>query len=170
MNYFIYHNDEVAGPYTVEQMLEMLGTGLLTSESLVFIDGEADWKAFADIPELKAPAKAPAPVKAAEPAKAASGPKPGGGPAPAKKVGPKPSAAPVKKTAPPAKKAVSAPTADDGAAAPMSDKQREAYEAAMAKKESGGGSKMKWVAIIGGSLLGVLAIVAALVYFDVIAF
>ena len=173
MNYYIYYDSDVAGPYTKEQMQEMRGTGILTAESLVFIEGEADWHPFSEIEGLSAaPAASPEP-KAPAPAKKALGPKPGmgGGPVAAKKgIGPKPGAAPMKKAAAPAKKAVTAPAAGDGAAAKgMSDAQRTAYEAAMAKKESSGGGKMKLILIIGAVLVAIVAIAGALIYFDIIS-
>jgi hypothetical protein len=72
MNYYIYYNEEVVGPYTNEQMVEMLQSGILNPESPVMLEGESDWKKVSDIKAIGAPApvaqpavKSPAPVKKA---------------------------------------------------------------------------------------------------------
>lgn len=52
MNYHIYYNDEAIGPYTMDQMKEMIESGVLTPETLVFPEGAADWVAASTLEGL----------------------------------------------------------------------------------------------------------------------
>lgn len=51
-HYYIYHEDEVVGPYDVEQLREIAASGLLSTESLVCLEGASDWQAATTVEGL----------------------------------------------------------------------------------------------------------------------
>ena len=172
MTYHIYYNDEAIGPYEMEQMKEMIESGILTPETLAICEGSEEWKAASEIEGLfdKAPeAKTSTEEKAVPKADESKSPAP-------KKtssfdVAPKKGAMPAKKSgfAPkqskggPAKSAAGAmPKADDN----MTPEQKAAFDAAMAKKEGGGGSKKRLIIMLG--VLIVVGVVAGLYFGGII--
>lgn len=101
MNYFVYQDDQVYGPYTPQDLMSFV-----TPDTLVCLEGAEEWQRAGDVPELApflpAPAEtetaaAPAAVEEVAPAPAPEVP----AAAPVFAPGPAPAAAPPARRPPP---------------------------------------------------------------------
>ncbi len=190
MSYHIYYNNESMGPYALEQMKEMVTSGILTPESLVFIEGASEWQPatsieglFENTPTAQAiVAEESEPIVEAVKEVVAETPAPAAKAPAAKKtlnmgLAAKSATSPIKKAVsavktvePVVKKIVGisvnkvAKVDEEGAlpAAPanMTPEQKAAYEAAMAKKAAGGGGKSKKKLFI---IIGIVVVVILVV-------